>query len=136
MGGQQIVKDYTVQQSEDCLVFNNACTVTAKGNTKYYYRVLQQDLDAKFTYSKTVILQSSSAIALALYPNPAKDKLYVDGIAGYSILQLADINGKMMQQQNIAAGLKYIDISHLGPGMYLLTASGGKETKTLIFVKQ
>jgi Secretion system C-terminal sorting domain len=148
VGEQQNVKEYTVQQSEDGIVFNNACTVTASAITSYncivpaktttinYYRVLQRDIDNKFTYSKIVILRSSSAISLAVHPNPVKDRLYIDGITGYSMLQIADMSGKIIQQQNVLAGLKYIDISHLGRGMYLLTAAGDRETQTLKFVKQ
>jgi hypothetical protein len=52
------------------------------------------------------------------------------------MLQVADMSGKIIQQQNMASGLKDIDISHLGPGIYLLTAKGDKETQTLKFVKQ
>ncbi|MEO5594574.1 MAG: T9SS type A sorting domain-containing protein, partial [Chitinophagaceae bacterium] len=145
---QQNVKDYTVQQSEDGINFSNACNVSASAATSYscivpaktdginYYRVLQRDLDNKFTYSKTVILTPSGTISLAVHPNPVRDRLYIDGIAGYNILQVADMSGKVIQQQTVLAGLKSIDISHLGPGIYLLTAKGDKGTQTLKFIKQ
>jgi Secretion system C-terminal sorting domain len=145
---QQNVKEYTVQQSEDGIVFSNVCTVKAsaitsyncsvpaKNNTINYYRVLQSDLDNKFTYSKTVTLKSSATISLAVYPNPVNDRLYIEGIAGYNMLQVADINGKIIVQQNVLTGLKYINISQLHAGLYLLIAWGDKETHTIKFVKQ
>ena len=142
------VKDYTVQQSNDGLVFTNACKVTASALTNYtcntaatpnavnYFRVLQRDLDNKFTYSKTVLLRSTAAISLAVHPNPVKDRLYVDGISNYRILQIADMSGKIMQEENVVSGLKYINIAQLSPGIYFLTAKGDQATQTLKFVKQ
>jgi hypothetical protein len=141
------VKDYTVQHSEDGSVYANVCTVSASNLTNYncivpannnvknYYRVLETDIDGRSTYSKVVLLQSSTKPALAVYPNPAKDKLYIDGITGYSTLEIADANGRIIQKQNISPALKYINISKLNMGVYLLTVTGDKETHTIKFIR-
>jgi Secretion system C-terminal sorting domain len=141
------VNGYTVQRSEDGINFTDVCNITASAVASYscivpaaakainYYRVLQRDLDNKFSYSKTVILKAAATISLAVHPNPAKDKLYIDGIAGYRSLEISAINGIIMQRQDITAGLKYIDITKLGPGLYLLTVTSNKETKTLKFIR-
>jgi hypothetical protein len=148
VGDQQNVKDYTVQQSQDGHTFLDACQVTAsavtgyscivpaKASTSSYYRVLQRDMDNKFTYSRTVFLRSTVGLSLAVHPNPVKDKLYLDGIEGYHTLQVADMNGKIIQQQNVSTGLKYINISRLQAGLYLLSVRNDKEIQTLKFVKQ
>jgi hypothetical protein len=145
---QQNVKNYTVQQSEDGHFYKDACTVPASVANTYncivpakigiigYYRVLQRDMDDRFTYSKTVILKSAAAPFLSLYPNPATDKLYIDGIEGYHAMQVTDINGQIIQQQSVLTRGKYIDISQLHAGIYLLIIQNNSEMHTLKFVKQ
>ena len=142
------VKDYTVQNSEDGINFTNVCTITAAGITNYactvtansniknYYRVIEQDIDGKRLLSKVVVLLSSVKPSLTIYPNPVKTKLYINGITGYRMLEITDINGKIIQRQNIIAGLKYIDIESLSPGIYFLTVTSDKEIRILKFVKQ
>jgi hypothetical protein len=140
------VKDYTVQHSEDGATYTNVCTVTysamtgyydcvvpANSNGKNYYKVLQQDVDGRSSYSKVVVLQSSTKPSLRAYPNPAKDKLYIDGLDGYHIVRIIDASGKIIQQQNVLAGLKYIDIRRLNAGVYLLTATNDMGTQTVRF---
>ncbi len=141
------VKDYTVQHSEDGSAYTNVCTVSASALTNYncivpannnvknYYRVLETDIDGRGTYSKVVVLQSATKPALTVYPNPAKDKLYIDGLAGYRNLEIADANGKIIQKQNVTPSLKYINTGQLAPGVYLLTIIGNIDSQTLKFIK-
>ncbi len=142
------VKDYTVQHSEDGSIFTNLCTVSsspatsyncivqAGKNTKNYYRVMQQDIDGRIAYSKIVLLQSSTKPLLVAYPNPAKNKLYLDGLPpGYYSIEIADANGKIIQKQNALPGLKYLDISRLNSGVYLLSIISDKDKLTLKFIK-
>ncbi len=145
---QQNVKDYTVQHSEDGITYTNVCTVIASAitnytcivpansNTKNYYRVIEQDADGKKAFSKVVVLQSGSKSSLVIYPNPAKDKLYIDGLTNYSALKITDAAGRVMLQQNISPGLKHIDTRLLNAGVYLLTVSSNTGTQTVKFIKQ
>ncbi len=141
------VKDYAVQHSQDGITYTTICIVTASTITNYncivqannslknYYRVMEQDIDGKKGYSKVVLLQPQSITALVIYPNPAKDNLYIDGLINYNTLKITDAGGRVMQQQTISSGLKHIDIRVLHAGVYLLTVSGNKETKTVKFIK-
>jgi hypothetical protein len=72
---------------------------------------------------------------LTAYPNPAKDKLYIDGLDGYRIVRIIDAGGKIIQQQNVLPGLKYIDIRRLNAGVYLLTATNDMGTQTIRFTR-
>ena len=144
---QQNVKEYTVQHSEDGANYTNVCTVTASASTSYnclapaksdvknYYRVLQQDVDGKATYSKVVVLQSLTKPSLVVYPNPVKDRLYIDGLTGYRTLEITDANGRMMQKLPVLPGMQYLDTRQLGAGVYLLTVTGDKETQTIKFIR-
>ncbi len=144
---QQNLKEFNVQHSEDGITYTTICTVPASTNTNYncivpannsiknYYRVMEQDIDGKKEYSKVVVLQPYSKTSLIIYPNPAKDKLYVDGLTNYKTLQITDAGGRVIQQQNISPGLKQVNISLLLAGVYLLTVKGDKKTKTVKFIK-
>ncbi|MEO5564185.1 MAG: T9SS type A sorting domain-containing protein, partial [Chitinophagaceae bacterium] len=144
---QQNVKEYTVQHSEDGNTYTNVCTVAFSGITTYnclvpansniknYYRVLQQDIDGRTTHSKVVLLQSSAKASLTAYPNPAKDKLYIDGLSAYRTIEIMDASGKIIQKQNVLQGSGYIDIWQLKTGVYLLKATNDKETQTIKFIK-
>jgi hypothetical protein len=141
------VKSYIVQHSKDGMVYTDvytvaasnstdySCTVSANSTIKNYYRVLELDIDGKKTYSTVVVLQPGTASSLVIYPNPAKDKLHIDGLANYSELKIADLNGRIIQRRNNLTGLKFINISQLNTGVHLLTVTGDKGTQTIKFIK-
>ena len=143
---QKDVQTYTVQSSVDGVSFTDACTVAAQtAETTYscivpgdkgknYYRVVELDNDGKKNYSKTVLLEGSQQ-GLTMYPNPAKDVLYVTGLDNYQIIQIADINGKLVRRQSVVSPQEMVNISALAPGIYLLTVTGGSDTKTVKFIK-
>jgi hypothetical protein len=145
---QQNIKEYKVEHSTDAVTYTPVCTITASNSTDYncivpadntaknYYRVMELDADGKKTYSNVVLLLPNAKTVLAIYPNPVKDKLYITGLADYGSIKITSINGSIVLQQNIVSGLKYIDISRLNTGMYVLTVTNDKETKTLKIFKQ
>ena len=145
---QQInVKDYTVQQSLDGTNFINVCNVVAINATGYsctvspvlnavnYYRVQQTDMDGRSTLSKIVTLQSSQATPIIIYPNPAKDQLYIRNDLDYSNLVITDLAGKVILKKSISKGLNNIQIDQLPAGSYFIRLSGGNKPETLKFVK-
>ena len=142
------VKNYTVQQSLDGTVFKDVCTIAASpavnynclvpanSNAKNYYRIAAQDIDGKLNYSKVVLLQASVNAAVSLYPNPAKDKLVLDGLpSGYRTMQIMDAGGKIIYRQNVLPGLQNINIKPLAAGIYTLIVIGDKQMQTLSFIK-
>ncbi len=104
-------------------------------NEKNYYRILQKDFDGRSTFSKVVLLQSSTRPSLAIYPNPAKDKLYIDGLTGYRTAEIADVNGKIIQKQNVIPGLQYINIRRISSGVYMVILTGDKNIQSVKFIK-
>ena len=99
----------------------------------YLYRLKMVDRDAHFTYSPVVSIQSSAAMTgrIVLYPNPVKDVLYVQLQAEGQemvILQLSDMQGKVLQQQEVqlsrgVTGLSF-NTSSLAAGSYLILSAG------------
>lgn len=144
---QQNVQNYTVQYSPDGISFTDACTVTAdpaqtqyscivpSANDKNYYRVAETDIDGRKTYSRIVLLRAGVQPELTLYPNPAHDVLYVDGLAKYKSVQIADANGKIVLRQTIVPPMQSININHLAAGIYTLTVTRDNDSKTIKFIK-
>lgn len=144
---EQQVKNYIIQQSIDGIHFSDvltiaatnstgySCVAPASANSKNYFRVIEQDLNGSRTFSSVVQLQRNHGITLSVYPNPAADKLYVSGIAAFNTLKITDVKGRIVLRQNILPGFSSLDIKRLPAGMYLLTATGDKETQTLQFIK-
>ncbi|MEO6813604.1 MAG: T9SS type A sorting domain-containing protein [Ginsengibacter sp.] len=145
---QQVnVKDYTVQQSLDGTNFVNVCNVAANNSTSYsctvpatpnaanYYRVQQTDIDGRASLSKTVTLKASSNRSITIYPNPAKDHLYIRNDLNYRNLMMTDLAGKVILKKSISTGLNNIQIDQIPAGSYFIRLSDGDKTETLKFVK-
>jgi hypothetical protein len=141
------LKDYIVQQSSDGIHFANACNVAANNATNYsctvsatanavnYYRVQQTDIDGLSSMSKTVILQPSSNRTVLIYPNPAKDHLYIRNDLNYHRLEITDFGGKVILKKSISNGLNTIQIDQIPAGAYFIILSDGDKNETLKFVK-
>ena len=65
---------------------------------------------------------------VAVYPNPVKDELVVDGAANGIILSLQDVYGKQLHQQTVISAKTIIPVAQLPAGIYLLnmTAPDGR----------
>lgn len=144
---QQNVETYTVQYSSDGLHFTNVfsrvaspvtsyhCTISIDFHSKNYYRVMQQDMDGKISYSKIVLLNNTSNPSISLYPNPAKDKLYLKSITKYSSGKITDVNGRVILHASINDAEQMIDISKLSKGIYFLKLNSGKNVTVIMFIK-
>ena len=145
---QKNVKDYTVQYSGDGNNFLNVCsiisseitsyncTTPAYKNTNNYYRVMQTDIDGKTTYSKIVSLQTSTRSSLSVYPNPTKDKLYMQGIDNFSRVTISDVNGKIISKTLFNSGSHFLDVSRLSIGVYFIKVASPDKTQTVKFNKE
>jgi hypothetical protein len=149
VSNQQQVKDYTVQHSIDGNIYTDACIVNASAITAYscvvpangnavnYYQVMQRDIDGKKNYSKVVLLQpAASASSLSVYPNPAKDRLYMSGLEDFATLSIIDLSGRLITSQPVVPAMSYINVSQLPRGMYFVRLTGKKDAQTIKFMKE
>jgi hypothetical protein len=58
-----------------------------------------------------------------LYPNPAQNQLFISGASwlNYSSVQIVDAYGRLILLEDIGMNENTIDISHLQPGIYVLS---------------
>ncbi len=141
---------FELQRSTDGNIFIPVAQLQAKGNAEsqtsynysdlnlppslYYYRLLMKDMDGKQTYSQTETVLLKGNVAIAIYPVPAKDVVWLNSgntsIIGQKIL-LMDMLGKTLQTMVIKELPQRIDISTLAKGMYLLKLDGETAIKMI-----
>lgn len=127
---------YIVEKSKDGVGFINIGEVSATGgssrNTYTFtdpntgagntlYRIKQLDLDGHYEYSGIVVIKQKNELAGAtVFPNPAKDFLYVtlSGNVQLQRIRVFDATGRLVSQPKNTTGK--IDIAILKPGMYNL----------------
>ncbi|MCW3807515.1 LamG-like jellyroll fold domain-containing protein [Plebeiibacterium marinum] len=89
---------------------------------------------------KIIFSDISSAISLqpvqstiSVYPNPAKNKLFVTGLTSSDkFIYIYSISGQLLAQKQISATTEQLDISFLKSGVYILKTN----SDTLKFCKQ
>lgn len=77
---------------------------------------------------------------LNVYPNPARDRLYLsipgEVSMGKSLLQVTDMNGRMVYQEYwTPQGIREIDIEHLPASTYLISLQNETYTLKTLIVK-
>lgn len=77
--------------------------------------------------SVSSVFQPAVAAELAVYPNPAAERLWLDFPQGETSFEvrLTDALGRVLGQQTVSAG-EWLDISRLPAGLYYLDALGAR----------
>jgi hypothetical protein len=101
-----------------------------------FYRLKMIDIDGNFTYGNTIRI-NGSARAFAIYPNPAKNNIFISSFS-YKPATVIFLNssGKIMLRKTINEPVSSIDISRFAPGNYVIRII--RENKATIYqlVKQ
>lgn len=82
----------------------------------------------------TLSVATANELSFDVYPNPAKNRIYVASNLQESQIQVYDITGKLVLKTQMQFGENAIDISAMAPGVYLarILAEGKSQTKKLI----
>ncbi len=109
-------------------------------NGNNYYKLVQLDADGKVNeLGVRVIAFNLNSESVKLYPNPTINKANVTFTAGkYLTASISDINGRMLQTQNLAVQQTEveIDLSSFPKGLYFVKLSGANGTVTSKLVKK
>lgn len=144
---------FWVEKSNNNKVFTEINKVSGKGNSSKtqsynatdlkpfqgwnYYRLKQVDKDGKFNYSSIASVYFDDGLIIAIYPNPANNLIYVDGLKEdtQTNISITDINGKTVLTATNQSSHK-INIQNLASGVYYINIFlNGKSFKQK-FVKQ
>ena len=93
-----------------------------------FYRLQMTDKDGSFTFSNIEEVTTKENSRIKVYPNPATDKLFVQGNAITSI-SISDYTGRMLLSQNFSStNLATINLSKLPKGIYLVKVADKNNT--------
>lgn len=128
---------FCIEHSRDGKAFATIGTVSSaagfsKGNTRYtytdfqpvqginYYRLKQVSNDGKTGYSTTISLVFADPATVIAAPNPATDKITVQGLKSGQMIILSDITGKTVLNYMVSVASEILDVSAMAPGTYIL----------------
>lgn len=118
----------TVRQKADYSFTDNS---PLKGSN--YYRLKISDDNGQVNYSNVKMLSFSAADVISVYPNPATTTAYVKvSGAAPKLVQLLDLNGRVLQSVTPAANIVAIEMHQVSGGLYLIRVIG-QDDKAEIF---
>lgn len=98
-------------------------------NGTSYYRLKQVDFDGQFEYSeiKSITLHNSDVKDISIFPVPASDLLYIQGVEQMASFQVFNNVGMQLQVPYTLQGAQLkLDISRLDAGIYFFKVSNGQ----------
>lgn len=153
---EQEIKEYIIEYSANARDFAAVKTYKTNSAQQYstlvelsapvnYYRIKAVLQTGKAIYSQTILLNKKQPAGISVYPNPAVEFTHLQAVhlqKGLYRISIADLTGKMLQQQNFTVEQENaiqnirINTNGLYNGLYLVTVSGnfGYSAKTTIFV--
>ncbi len=132
---------FTVQRSRDGINWTNIQKIDGAGNSSIllsyqatdhlpfiglsYYRLKQTDYNGEFAYSQIRSVEINGEELISLYPNPAKNILFIGGSS--SELESISVSSSLGKQVNNLIEISYesdteikMDISKLPAGVYFI----------------
>ena len=144
-------KGFEVQRSFDGSYFVNIGFVNGAGNSdvmkeyrfadipgktgRIYYRLKQVDFDEQSKLSQIVSVIFDKQGIVKVYPNPAQQKVTIEGADLYNRIQLFDAGGRMVREKtNNNQYLFTLNLEGLKSGIYLLQLGNSSGSQTLKLV--
>jgi hypothetical protein len=82
-----------------------------------------------------VNVNNSKSESFRIYPNPATERIYLDGISEINYIEIYDMTGRVVVKYE-KSGISAIEISELNPGLYILKASSETSDQIRKFYKK
>ena len=153
---EENVSHFEVQRSLDGRNWKTLASLNAKGwsdtQTSYgfvdhenlpagmvYYRLRMVDLDQTFAYSKIRSIDLGGGSEFLVYPNPVRERLVLQGSAGFSRYRLVNALGQTLLARDLDQhGTTHLDLADLAEGVYVLQLirdDGSQETRRIMKYK-
>jgi surface protein len=81
----------------------------------------------------TLRLEDQNLFAISVYPNPAKDKLFIQGLSNPSKVSIYNVLGKLMLSERNSSEL---DLEELQSGIYIVKIVDQQKETTRKFIKK
>lgn len=133
---EQSSKDFIIQHSVTPGNWQSIGEVPASGNStlishyqfvhaspspgKNFYRVLQRDIDGRFSYSKVITANIAAAGNLLLLQNPVRAGILTFRVSQRVELSLLSVEGRIIWKKQFSAGAHQQNIQALPSGVYYL----------------
>jgi hypothetical protein len=143
--GDENIEEYVIQKSSNKISVQNVYTQLSGRNTgivnyyytdvasNTYYRIQAKLVTGELVYSNWVLHNDKKN--LEIYPNPAKDFISI-AVNSPVQIQIIDVHGKILLQQNVQSNADKIYIKDLPSGVYAVkimhTLNGRSATSTFI----
>ena len=106
-----------------------------------FYRLKMIDVDSKFTYSNIVAVKTGAGSRLQVFPNPAKEILFVEAYGNNenTVVQIVDGGGRKIKETKVFMNGETsfsVDISNLPRGIYNLILYKKEKREVQTFIKQ
>ena len=120
---------------------NYSYTDTKPINGTNYYRLKMLDTDGKYIYSKVLVIKIDGKSTLQIFPNPAKNILYIQasGENEKATVQIIDVTGRIIKEEKISLNGNTsfsIDINNLPDGLYNLILKSKSINEQKKFIKE
>ncbi|WP_118973256.1 T9SS type A sorting domain-containing protein [Taibaiella koreensis] len=103
-----------------------------------YYRLKQTDRDGTYEYSTIKQVSFENAGSINIHPNPAKDYVIIDGLAGGETIKLYDATGRMVKEMRPASSSTMVQLDALNEGLYqvsIIDVNGNTVSKKIMKAK-
>lgn len=147
---------FAVQRSTNGINWNTIGNLPAAGNSNStlnysyndqlplpataYYRILQTDIDGKFTYSPVLKSNCSTVESIKIFPTVTNDIVNIttpqNPLVQKMVVQFFDAAGKILLRKELATGTQQLSVGHLPAGMYMLEIQYGSAVSITKIVRQ
>ena len=100
----------------------------------YSLRLRLVDQDGSVKFSPVVRVTGNCGGAVTVYPNPAKNRIYIQGAEKLKQIQLLDVQGRLIKNLQ-SSGNNNFNIQFLRPGTYWVKMIGD-EVQTFKLIKE
>lgn len=107
----------------------------ARGSSQYY-RLKMVDNDGRYTYSNIIKIQTGSLSSWLISPNPVRDFLTINGLAGSGEIRILDLTGKVLHKMNITSQSASMNVSFLTKGIYVIQYYDSEKMQSKKMVKE
>ncbi|MEJ7627195.1 MAG: T9SS type A sorting domain-containing protein [Ferruginibacter sp.] len=142
------VSYFEIERSEDGITFEKIKVQSAQNTTIatyntidkdvltgiVYYRLRSVDLDGKFSFSKIVKLDFSKQFTVQISPNPATNRIYIQGAENFKQIEIVDVNGRVIKKLGSSAD-NYYNVQFLPSGLYWIKLYGAGDVQTHKLIK-